>query len=110
MAEPDPIFIERLTRLGRALLTALDAFELTRRRLHPPAIGALRDALQPFATQLDNAVAEFSATPVPEGLGDVTQQLAAAATTTQQALAEFCAPALPHEAIARVLGAMHRHC
>ena len=48
----DP-FHERLSELGPALLNALAAFEDVRRRLHPPQIPGLREAVQPIAARLD---------------------------------------------------------
>jgi len=107
---PDPVFVERLSHLGPALLGAIEAFDLVRRRLHPPALGALRDQLQPFAERLGSALAAFSATPAPDGLGDLAAQLTRAAAAAESALRDFCAPGLPHEEIPRVLRAMHQHC
>jgi phospholipase/carboxylesterase len=107
---PDPRFVERLSRLGPALLGGIEAFEVVRRRLHPPAFGALRDQLQPFADRLGSALADFTTAPVPEGLAEVAAQLTRAAEAAHDALRDFCAAGLPHEAIPRVLHAMHRHC
>jgi len=110
MAEPDRAFLDRLSRIGTALLQALEAFEIVRRRLHPPEIGSLREQLQPFRERLHAGLAEFTAAPAPDGLGDVAAQLARAAEAAQNALDDFCADSLPHEAIPRVLRAMHQHC
>jgi len=110
MGEPDPAFVERLSRLGPALLGAIEAFEVARRRLHPPAIGELRDGLQPFAERLGTALAAFQAAPAPDGLGELAAQLVSSATAAQDALSNFCAPASPQAAIPRVLHAMRQHC
>ncbi len=110
MAEADPLFLERLSRLGPALLAALEAFEIVRRRLHPPAIGGLRDELAPFGERLDAALAAFAASPPPAELGDLAAQLTSAAKAAASALHNFCAPSLELEAIPRVLHAMRQHC
>jgi hypothetical protein len=70
----DP-FHERLSELGPALLNALAAFEEVRRRLDPPQIPGLREAVQPIAARLHAALAAFAATPAPDGLGDLAAQL-----------------------------------
>jgi phospholipase/carboxylesterase len=110
MVEPDRAFLDRLSRLGPALLSALDAFEIVRRRLHPPAIPSLRAGLQPFAERLGTALAEFNAAPPPEGIAEVAAQLATAAGAAESALRDFCTTGLPQEEIPRVLRAMHQHC
>jgi phospholipase/carboxylesterase len=110
MPEPDRAFVERLSRLGSALLSALEAFEIVRRRLHPPEIGALREQLRPFGDRLHAAKAEFAAAAAPPDLGEIAAQLLRAADTAEGALDDFCADSLPHEGIARVLRAMHQHC
>ena len=110
MAEADPLFLDRLARLGPALLAGLEAFEVARRRLHPPAIASLREGLRPFAERLDAALADFAATPAPEGLGELAAQLVRAAEAAAGALRDFCATGLPQEEIPRVLGAMRQHC
>src|SRR5204863_7595726 len=50
MADPDEAaFLERLTQLGPPLLSALEAFEVARRRLDPGSVGLVRHKRQPFA-------------------------------------------------------------
>jgi phospholipase/carboxylesterase len=106
----DSKFFEELNQLGPALLSALEAFEQVRRLLHPPRIGTLRDALQPLRDALAPALESFEQAKPPEEIADLAARLAEAARTMRTALDEFCAPAGPQEAIARVLGAMHLHC
>jgi len=108
--QPDSVFVERLSRLGAALLGALEAFEVVRRRLHPPAIPGLREGVRPIADRLTAALGEFTATPAPEGLGDLAAQLARAAEAAAGALGGFCAAGMPQEEIPRVLRAMRQHC
>jgi phospholipase/carboxylesterase len=103
-------FMEGLSRLGPALLNGLEAFEIVRRRLHPPAIPSLREALQPISEQLDGALRAFKAVPAPEGLAELAAQLIAAAEAAASALHNFCEAGLPPEAIPRVLHAMRQHC
>jgi hypothetical protein len=105
----DP-FHERLSELGPALLNALAAFEEVRRRLDPPQIPGLRDAVQPIAARLHAALAAFAATPAPGGLGDLAAQLRQSAEAADAALELFCGDASPAQAIPRVLRAMHEHC
>ena len=105
----DP-FHERLSELGPALLNALAAFEEVRRRLDPPQIPGLREAVQPIAARLHVALAAFAATPAPDGLGDLAAQLRQSAEAADAALELFCGDASPAQAIPRVLRAMHEHC
>ena len=66
MPDADEGFAERLNHLGTALLATLEAFEYTRRQLHPPRIGSLREALEPLFVRLSTALREFRAGPTPE--------------------------------------------
>jgi phospholipase/carboxylesterase len=104
------IFQQRLSALGPALLTALAAFEEVRRHLDPPQIAALRDAAAPIGARLHAALEAFTAAEVPDGLGDLAQQLRLAAAAADRAFELFCADASPAQAIPRVLAAMHEHC
>jgi phospholipase/carboxylesterase len=105
----DP-FVDALAQLGSAVLTALDAFERVRRLLHPPDIPALRDAVQPLAGRLQDALAAFRRVPPPAELGELASHLIDVAEMTAAVFDDFAAPAAPHEQIERVLRAMHRHC
>ncbi|MEO8605323.1 MAG: phospholipase [bacterium] len=105
----DP-FLTALSGLGPALLNALAAFEEVRRHLDPPRIGGLREALRALAERLRAARDTFRDATPPDGLGDLAAQLLQAADAAVAMGEAFCADALPHEAIPRVLGAMHEHC
>ncbi|MDX2169892.1 MAG: phospholipase [Deltaproteobacteria bacterium] len=105
----DP-FLAALSELGPALLSAIAAFEEVRRRLDPPRIPGLREAMQPVAARLTAARDAFRAAPPPDGLRDLAAQLLRSADAAARMGELFCADALPHEAIPRVLGAMHEHC
>lgn len=106
----DDPFHQRLAELGPALLNALAAFEEVRRRLDPPRIAALREAVQPIADRLRQALAAFAAAPAPDGLGDLAAQLRRSAEAADAALELFCGEASPAQQIPRVLRAMHEHC
>jgi phospholipase/carboxylesterase len=96
--------------LGPAILAALEAIEIARRRLDPGTLPDLRERLQPFRNRLRTAIAAFApATPSPAA-GDFIAQLRTAATTLGEALDEFCTPATAADAIPRVLRALHLHC
>jgi phospholipase/carboxylesterase len=108
-ATEDKEFLDRLSELGPALLSAVESFERARRLLHPPDLPALRERLAPIGERLDTALAAFRDLSPPAPLADVAAQLGSAAEAMADALRDFCAPALPHEAIPLVLRAMHRH-
>jgi phospholipase/carboxylesterase len=103
-------FVDRLSQLGSAVLTGLDAFEKVRRRLQPPELPSLREAVAPLAANVHAALDAFRATPAPDELSGLAQQLIDVAEMTARTLDDFCAVAAPHEAISKVLGAMHQHC
>ena len=104
----DP-FLAALSALCPALLSALAAFEEVRRRLDPPRIGELREAMRPIAATLHAATEAFRATAPPADLADLAAQLQRAADAADAMGGSFCADAPPHEAIARVLHAMRQH-
>lgn len=107
---PDHDFATRLSALGPALLNALAAFEEVRRRLDPPHLAALRDAVRPLGERLQAALEAFAAQPPPTELTELAAQLRAAAEAAAEALRLFGSDAMPQEAIPRVLAAMHAHC
>lgn len=109
MGPGDPFF-DAVNRLGPPLLSAVSAFDQVRELLHPPRIGALRDALQPFRDDLLLAIDALEQVAVPSEVADFRTVLCAAAHAMRDACASFCASVPPHEAIARVLHAMHLHC
>ena len=103
----DPLFFERLGRLGPSLLLALDALETAKRRLHPPDLEGLRAGLEPIRSGLVESLEPFAATPFPESTRNFREQLVASARTTREALDRFLAgDAGP----AGLLEAMHLHC
>src|SRR5262249_43009223 len=106
----DAKFFEALNRLGPALLSALEGFEQVRRMLHPPRIGALRDALEPIGAELCGALESFEKATPPEEIKELHGRCAEAARVMLTALEEFSAPASPEDGIRRVLSAMHLHC
>ena len=103
-------FEEALSELGPALLNAIAAFEEVRRRLDPPQIPGLRDAVRPIAERLHAALERFAAAPIPDGLDDLAAQLRQAAEAADTALDLFVTESSPALAIPRVLKAMHEHC
>jgi phospholipase/carboxylesterase len=103
-------FVERLSQLGSAVLTALDAFEMVRRQLHPPLFSELRVSLHPLAAGLRNALTAFRGTQPPEDLDALAHHLIEVAELTAGVLDDFCASVDPHEQIPRVLRAIHGHC
>jgi phospholipase/carboxylesterase len=114
MSETDPgaqaAFLAALGRLGPALLQSLDALERARRRLHPPELPALREAIAPLRPRLETALADLGEVRVPPGLEDLRSELVRSGSSAARALALFVDPGSPATAVARVLGAMHEHC
>jgi phospholipase/carboxylesterase len=80
---------EALAGIGAATLGALQALEWAARRLHPPAIPALRSQLAPLRDRLDAALETWRGTPAPPGLAPFHDELAAAADLTARALEGF---------------------
>jgi phospholipase/carboxylesterase len=103
-------FLEALGALGPALLGALSALEAARRRLHPPALRALRQSLGAPRDRLEEALACFRAAPAPGELGEFAQELARSAELALRAFQLLIDPGPPAEAIARVLEAMRFDC
>lgn len=99
-------FLEAVGEIGAPLLSALTGFELLARRLHPPAIPELRSAFRPLVERLEAAQAAFSQVRPVTGLEGMAEALSAAAETAVFAGRLFSDEAPPHEAIARLLGAM----
>lgn len=104
------LFLDVLARLGPALLQALAALERARRRLHPPAIPALRAELAPVRARLDAALGELDRAAVPDGIEGLRSGLSRSAAAAARALALFLEEGSPATAVPRILGAMHEHC
>jgi len=96
-------YSESLADVGSAVLAALAAMEQVQRRLHPPAIEALRSSVRPFAERLSAARERFSQITPPPPLEPLHQRLAQAAELTAHSLSLFVKPAAPDEAVARII-------
>ncbi len=103
----DPAFLDRVAKLGPALLTGLDALETARRHLHPQRFGEIREALTPLREKLAAALATFEEQPPPDEAKPFAEQIAKSAHEAEKALAGFLQPMSGPEEILR---AMHRHC
>lgn len=102
-------FAQELATVGPALLRAIDAFEKARRRLHPPAIARIREALEPIRGDLRAALDTFRTTPPDEGLEEFARDFSAAAQHAVAALDLFADDSPDPGGIARVLEAMREH-
>ncbi len=105
---PTP-FVEQIGSLGPAVLRAVDGFEQARRRLHPPAIDQLRQAMEPIRADLRQALDRFRAAPVDDGLEGFAADFESAAAHALQALDLFADDSPDPGGIARVLEAMREH-
>jgi phospholipase/carboxylesterase len=99
-----------LARLGASLLRALAALETAERRLHPPDIPQLREALAPLRERLLAALRSFGEAPVPPDLAAFHARLAEGADHTARALEAFLDEAPRERAVARILEAMRERC
>jgi phospholipase/carboxylesterase len=102
--------LDAVDQLGPALLRGLAAFEQVQRRLHPPAIASLRQALAEFAPPVESASNALAAVAPPERLADFHAQLGRAALHLREALRLFLDPAAGPDGTMRVLTAMREHC
>jgi phospholipase/carboxylesterase len=113
-AASDDRFFRAMGAFGSALLNGLQGLEWAQRRLHPPAIPQLQEALQPLIPRLAEARDDFAEAPAPEGLSGLQRDLLAALDPLQKAVKLFAddgdAFDPQAERIVRVLGAMHAHC
>jgi phospholipase/carboxylesterase len=103
-------YAQALAGVGAASLAALQGLEWAARRLHPPNVPRLRQALGPVRDRLEEGLEGFSASPVPDGLAAFHEQLAAGAGEALEALRLFLDPGPPHEATARILASLRRQC
>ncbi|MDG2305782.1 MAG: phospholipase [Candidatus Binatia bacterium] len=103
----DPGFLDRLSKLGPALLGGLDALETARRHLHPQRFDEIRAALGPWHEKLTGALEVFEGTETPEEARPFAEQITKSAHAAEKALAGFLEPVSgPQE----ILRAMHLHC
>jgi phospholipase/carboxylesterase len=103
-------FGQALSAVGASTLALLDAFESVQRRLHPPAIPALREQVAALRDRQQAALASFRGVAIPEGLAPFHEQLASGAEAELAAAESFCAPAPPQLRAARVLASFSAHC
>lgn len=103
-------FLEAVGQLGSATLSLIAAFEQVARRLNPPELPRLRRILEPLGRTLEDASVKLRATPAPDGLDGLAEQLLRAADHCARAAELFGAEEPAHDAVVRVLGAMHEHC
>lgn len=103
----DASFLDRLAKLGPALLGALEALETARRHLHPQRFDEIREGLGPLHERLTEARAAFGQGDVPQEAQPLAGQIEKSAEATEKALAGFLQPVSGPEEILR---AMHHHC
>ena len=108
--QADDSFSRAVGRLGPALLATLDGLERVQRRLHPPQIESLKQLLAPLSERLADALEAFAAEAPPVGMEKFAAQLCVAGEDASRALALFCDPAAPQEAVPRMLQSMREHC
>lgn len=94
----------------RATLAFLVAFESVQRRMHPPAIPALRAWLAPHAEEVARSLRALRADPARPDLVPFYAQVEAAAAAADEAAQAFLAPAPPAEAAMRLLGSFRLAC
>ena len=102
-------FADEVAALGPPVLRALDAVSQALRRLHPPALPAIRDALATFEAPLADALERFEACEAPPALRELYDGLRDAGEHALAAVEGFTRGGSGPEATARILGAMHRH-
>jgi phospholipase/carboxylesterase len=100
---------ELLADSGGALLAALSGLEGALRRLHPPAIPGLREALRPALDRLAAARDALAAAAPPEGLAELHRHWCHVVALGGRALETFLEPASPAAAAPRILEAMRLH-
>ena len=103
----DASFLDRLAKLGPALLGALEALETARRHLHPQRFDEIREGLGPLRERLTEARAAFGQGDVPREAQPLAGQIDKSAEATEKALSGFLQPVSGPEEILR---AMHHHC
>jgi phospholipase/carboxylesterase len=105
-----PAFATAITQLGAATLGTLQAFEVVQRRLHPPLLPGLRQALVPLRERLDRALDAARGVAVPQALAPFHEQLCLGASHAATAAQLFLEPAPPEEAVPRLLASLSATC
>ena len=99
-----------MAALAGPLLQTLQAFDTVRRRLHPPVLPALRNAMGPLRERFDEAFEAYRETPVPEGIEGFDRLFSEGASRAAQGLEQFLERGAPEEAIPRLLRSLRAHC
>ena len=95
---------------GAAALEALAALEAAARRLHPPALPSLREALRAPAERLSAAEAALRAAVPPAGLEAFHARLLEGVEHASVAACIFVEEPPPSEAVPRLLASLRRAC
>jgi phospholipase/carboxylesterase len=106
----DDAYGHALAGAGAATLGVLEAMEKVQRRVHPPRLAALREAVAPLRDRQQEALARFREAPVPDGLAPFHAQLVSGAEAALEAASLFTQPSAPAEAAPRVLASFSLHC
>lgn len=107
--DADAAYRSAVARAGGAALAALQGLEVAERRLHPPLVPRLRQALGPVRDRLEEALDAFSElAPGDAVLRRFHDHLAAGAGEALDALRLFVEPGAPQEATARILASLSR--
>jgi len=107
--EPDSGYRALVAESGGALLGALSAMEGALRRLHPPQLPALREALGPAFQRLADARARLDAASPPDGLSELHHHWTQVAVLGSRALEAFLDEVPPERTAPRILEAMQLH-
>jgi phospholipase/carboxylesterase len=102
-------YAKSLAAVGAAALSALEALEAAARRLHPPALPALRARLLPVHVRLLAACEAFRRALPPSGLEALHDQLSLGADAALDAARDFVAEGVPGDP-SLVLRALRHHC
>jgi phospholipase/carboxylesterase len=100
-------FEESLALAGSATLAALATVERVQRRLHPPAIPALRTEVSGVGDELARSLPVLRDSQAPTGLEPVKRALLRGAELTLEACTRFTEQAAPREWVVAILRSMH---
>jgi phospholipase/carboxylesterase len=106
----DETYLQSLSSVTAATLTALAATEQTLRQLHPPLLPALRERLTPHVGRLETVLAEYRATTAPEELLAFHERFGEGAALALRAIGLLHESPPAAEAIPRVLAGMRAFC